>query len=184
MTDGMITTGAPRPQHRDMQKASARTGEWWDEEGDFEDAVSEDGLRGGGTATTTTATTSSSSASSTASTPHRSSSSSSSPRTAHLTSEALAALPLHTPEGLRRALRLVEDLANDDRLLQAEELWARVRAATVDGGGGDGDGEEEWAAAVAEMEGFVATRGAWLRRLEGRAAEARAAMADLEDVSC
>ncbi len=100
-------------------------------------------------------------------------------RTAHLTAAALDALPLDVPGGLARALGVIEDLESEDRLLQAAALWGRVRAfLAVERQGGE---SEE----VAEAQAYVAApaRAECLARLEERAGEARAAMADLEDVS-
>lgn len=105
------------------------------------------------------------------------------PRTTHLTAAAIKALSLADADGVKGALRLVGLLAADDRLLQAAALWARVQervAATV-AEGGDGDGRVKGL-----VDAYVAddpARAACLAGLEARAEEARAAMADLEDVS-
>lgn len=99
------------------------------------------------------------------------------PRTTHLTAEAIAALPLADAAGARRALRLVEALAADDRLLQAAALWARVRQAAADGGVDGG------VKALVAAFGADPARAAWLAKLAARAGEATAAMEDLEDVS-
>ena len=105
------------------------------------------------------------------------------PRTTHLTAEAIEALSLADADGVKGALRLVGLLAADDRLLQAAALWARVQqrvaAAAAEGGGGGGGLKGLVDAYVADDP----ARAACLAGLEARAEEARAAMADLEDVS-
>jgi hypothetical protein len=167
-----------RDEHADADAAASLAST----SGTEEEEVEERGDLGRGSWAATTSSTSSSTASNP---PRQAPASSSAPapgglRTTHLTAAALDALPLDVPGGLAHALGVIEDLATEDRLLQAAALWARVRAFLA-----GKDGQEAASEEVAEARAYVAepARAEWLVRLEERAGEAHVAMADLEDVS-